>query len=118
MLHNPKWDVANSSIMTVGSLVNWLERKPIDGQYMYSECKGCLLYQYFNDMGMEVHHVDSSRYYLGSDTMGVLFPYILNQIAYGNSGENEYYANEYYTGRYRTFGEALRIARDLIAQGW
>lgn len=105
MLNNPNWD---KSIMSVESLATWLDRKPTDETYKYTDGTSCLLFQYFTDMGMVVNHVDSGRYYLKSDkVIGISYPYVLNKIAYGSCD----YGNEL-----RTFGAALERARGCITQ--
>lgn len=114
MLYNPEWKspkTESKNIMSVESLIDWLERKPSDGTYKYTDGKNCLLCQYFSDMGMEIESVDSGSYYLKSPNkndvigIGIRYPCILDKIAY---------CNPYYE-EYRTFGVALLRAREYLA---
>ena len=52
MLHNPKWD-----LMSLESLIAWLETQPVDGAYDYDHCERCLIGRYLTDRvgGIEAH---------------------------------------------------------------
>lgn len=106
MLNNPKWDrKISEEILTVKSIISWLEGKNPDEVYCYSANKGCMLFQYLSDKGVNIDYIDSTHYVLRSsppDEM-IVYPTILNQIAYGEfEGPS--------TGKH-SFGAALTRAR-------
>src|SRR5882724_1068161 len=52
----------DTDILTLDSLIAWLEQRPADGIYNYSYPTGCLLYQYFKAKGLTILSVVSSSY--------------------------------------------------------
>lgn len=90
-------------IFSLDALIAWLEKKPADEEYNYTDGKSCLVYQYLTDAGMSISHVTAGRYFTTPYTIGANYPGTFNQIAYGNweTGPNG-----------RTFGAALQRARE------
>lgn len=110
MLNNPNWDISVKEpvniapLLTVGNLISWLEGKNPEEKYVYTANKGCMLYQYLTDSGVDLEYIDGSRYVLNGDNESSHgYPSILNSIAYG-------YTDTCFEDKY-TFGAALIRAR-------
>lgn len=100
MLNNPKWD----NIFSVESLISWLESKDPSEHYVYTCNTGCVLFQYFTEKGMDIGYIDSRNYtLLSAPDVVFTYPYVLNQIAYGDAASHFENRN--------TFGAALERAR-------
>lgn len=91
-------------LLVVGNLISWLENKNPEEHYTYTNNKGCVLYQYLSESGVDVDYIDANRYSLIS-IPETTFPYpsILNSIAYGSA--------ESHFENMNTFGAALMRAR-------
>jgi hypothetical protein len=97
MLHNPSWN-KSKNILSVNSLIQWLETKPPDGRYSYISIKDCMLCAYFRDMGLERVIVDP--FWVGHSGGEVFeLPQSLDNISRG-SGQYDW-----------SFGGALERAR-------
>lgn len=62
MLHDPKWDHG-----TLAGLIHWLEGKPRDGTYNFSDCGNCLIVQYMGEYRRESWSHDMLSIYAGHD---------------------------------------------------
>ena len=62
MLQNPNWDRG-----TLHGLIHWLEGKPRDGTYNFSDCSTCLIRQYMEGVDFEFWPTEMRRIYHGSD---------------------------------------------------
>lgn len=92
----------NTDILSLDSLIAWLEQQPMDGTYSYIKSRGCLLSQYFTAMGLREVSVTPGRYRAG------LFSYTYKLLPEGW----EEIANGFPLGAW-TFGKALARARKL-----
>jgi hypothetical protein len=90
MLYDRKWDV-----MSLNTLIAWLQTKPNNERYSYTDCQGCLLYQYFEAHGIDVLSVTHLFYREGGwgNECIKFLPPTVDQISHCS-----------------TFGEALNIA--------
>jgi len=63
MLHNPKWDVQTKpDALSLAGLVAWLETKPADEKYDFTDCRGkCLYGQYMASHGFGWEEASSFR---------------------------------------------------------
>lgn len=89
-------------ILSLDSLIAWLEQQPADETYPYSESRGCVLAQYFTAMGLEKVTVMPYRYMAGR------FDYTRKTLPEGWEG----IASGFPSGSW-TFGAALKRARKL-----
>jgi hypothetical protein len=96
MLYNPSWN-RFKDILSVNSLIQWLETQPPDGRYSYINEKDCMLCRYFRDMGLEKVIVDPFR--VGHSGGEFELPQSLDKISMG-SGQYDW-----------SFGGALERAR-------
>lgn len=98
------------NILTIDSLIAWLEKKPKDEKYNYADGKSCLVYQYLTEAGMNVNHVTAGRFYTELPYMeGNPYPHSFNHIAYGNwDAEHTFGAALQRARGYDTLGAALR----------
>ena len=62
MLNNLAWDKPKQDILSLDSLIGWLETKPRFGTYRYSSAKNCMLAQYFRENGVPDAWVTTSVY--------------------------------------------------------
>ena len=107
-------------IFSVKSLVNWLEKQPTDKAYDYADGKACPCTQYFQAMGLPVEAVTMSHWYEPTGPEGRLprghaYPVILAEIAHGGWRPNDGIQLPK-RAIYRTFGEALKLARKVQAR--
>src|SRR5690349_18723441 len=97
MLYDKRWDAkVEVNPLSLEALIIWLEQKPSDKVYCYSDHGRCLAAQYNRSLGRKYHVqliFDDPR--PGSD-----FDYCLEWVAIQEP---------------RTFGAALKRARDLQA---
>lgn len=94
MLHNKSTGL-KPDIMSMDSLVNWLEQQPSQKEYSYFNHRNCLVAQYLKANGHENPFVYSMGHY--QDNMGIdrSFPMDFDGIA---------------ADQPRTFGAALKRA--------
>lgn len=112
LVHPPTHRAPPADVMELSGLIRWLETKDPHERYEYTAgsprlmCKGCMCFQYFQENGINIAHVDARRFYTTvNDDVGIRYPASFNQVAYGGCfGDN-------------TFGDALDRARQL-AQGY
>lgn len=107
MLYNQS--TGKTDILSLDSLIAWLERQPTDGVYNYTAARHCLLSQYFTAMGLENVSVTPCQYTLDRgmpQENAHLLPEGWETIAFGHplltGGETRW-----------TFGAALARARTL-----
>ena len=62
MLSDPKWDHG-----TLRGLIHWLEQKPRDGEYNFSDCSNCLIVQYMGEQRQDYWSDDIRAIYAGHD---------------------------------------------------
>jgi hypothetical protein len=99
MLYDPKWEV-KSDVLSLESLIAWLETQPADKVYCYSNTGDCLHHQYFTAMGMVMKS-------------GVGGTYVNLE-----SGKRVYFSDGFiHTAAFEphTFGAALDRAREAAA---
>jgi hypothetical protein len=102
MLYDPKWEKKIESTadpLTVVELVAWLERRPADKPYCYTDVGHCLLAQYFSSLGYTEINLNPYWFWRGPNMEKVEYPPIFNEIALGET---------------RTFGAALGRARAVL----
>ncbi len=108
MLYNESTGKPRTDILSLDSLIAWLETKPADETYDYTRSKKCVLQQYFTAMGLEGVAVIPYRYsvnrYLINETTHDL-PEGWEKIALGPA--------IMYKVTPWTFGKALKRAKDL-----
>jgi hypothetical protein len=98
MLYNSNWD--KPDVFSLESLISWLEKRPADKAYDYTDCRGCLLAQYFTAMGYECVEVA---------------PMMFDHKISGNK-IFQHFSDQFETVALcedRTFGAALKLARRL-----
>lgn len=109
MLSNEKWSkrglVGDPLKATIGDLVSWLETKPRDERYDYSETFNCALCHFLSDNGVALPAVDSRAW--GTDTERATLPEDFKWIAGGD------YLFQIDAKPAWTFGEMLDRARSL-----
>lgn len=88
----------SQNIFSLEGLISWLETKPPETTYCYTDIGGCLVYQYFHARGIPICSMGALDW---SDTTGGqhLLPPGLNAVAVGNP---------------RTYGGALQRAREML----
>lgn len=82
MLYNPDWKKP-AEVLSLESLIAWLEKQPADGTYDFMCCGECLLAQYFTSCGFSAVSMGSSTFQL--DGIERSLPPIWNAIARGTS---------------------------------
>ncbi len=60
MLYDPKW-TTRTDPHSMESLIEWLEKKPVNGVYWVTNAKTCLLGEYYKDMGFRDYGVRSAN---------------------------------------------------------
>jgi len=102
MLYDPKREVETKrqdDLLTLRSLIAWLEKKNPAGEYDYIDPFDCLLCRYFKDAGFKEVHVGPWAW----SAVGVIerrLPPYFNEVA---------------NGTYDTYGAALHRARALLS---
>ncbi len=106
MLYNQNWQKPQRDILSLDSLIKWLESKPRLGRYKYTNTEHCVLAQYFTAMGGVGVSVgaNSCHYHIKGEWHHKNLPERWNEIALGN------------IFLFKTFGGALRRARRLRAK--
>lgn len=110
MLYDTRWDRTETKpdVFSLESLIAWLQKQPWNGKYEYSNCRECLLTQYFLAMGYQNVEIDDLS--LRHDGGKIALPSLFNAIALDKS---EIFHRP---GDYRwTFGAALDRARKALA---
>lgn len=104
MLNNPNWNKP-VDVMSMNSLISWLEKKPADGTYLYGSTQECLLAQYFRDQGVQVGALGNTRMLIEGEKHCTEIPLGFQRTA------------GYPCGGGQTFGAALERARQLVKSG-
>jgi hypothetical protein len=100
MLYDPKYGRPNE----LTTLLAWLESKPSDGVYYYSNCRGCLLHKYYTEMGYADVRVGGHNFAHGDKEE--MLPEFFNEVAVGRNRFGPH-----------TFGAAAERARYRIMFG-
>lgn len=111
MLYNKEWDTPKPDILSLDSLIGWLETKKYSEAYSYVDSRRCLLCQYFTAMGLT--NVNVSSIYLNAKEQYAKLPDGFNDIALGR---NSTFGSVEGISLTRNFGEALKRARYLSNQ--
>ena len=82
MLYNKNWNKPARDIHSLDSLIDWLGQQCSSKRYPYYNGYGCLLTQYYTDMGLTGVMV-GVKFYIANEACGDL-PDGFNAIAKGN----------------------------------
>lgn len=100
MLYDPKWEQqTKTDPFTLESLIAWLEKRPADNEYCYTETGECLLAQYFSASGYGPVLMGANEFGRKGIAESIPLPVGFNKIALGYP---------------RTFGAALERARSPL----
>jgi hypothetical protein len=110
MLNNLSWDKPQQDILSLDSLIGWLETKPRFGTYAYYNARNCMLAQYFRSKGIQNVSLSRESYY-NEDT------YVLKNLPEGwnDIAKRDGRIGFLTLGR-GFFGTSLRRARKLRAK--
>jgi hypothetical protein len=104
MLYNKSTGQPVADVMSINSLVAWLEKKPAEGTYSYINGARCLIAQYLQENGFPEARVSAHTYRKHSGGENQKLPKEFHEIAIGGPNTNNVIGPT-------TFGAALNRAK-------
>ena len=66
--------------LTIEAFADWLEKQPPEKEYDYSNCRGCLVFQYLTAVGIPITSTGSTTFST-NDGQEHILPYELDIVA-------------------------------------
>jgi len=115
MFYDPKWDKPEGEVdpFNIDTLIAWLQKKPAYDTYNYTNCRSCMLAEYFREYGFWSVDVDYATSVHGNKPLPAGWDNIASNGYNCLNPEANKKGKNYMSGW--TYGKALARAKALKA---